>query len=329
MKNKKPLVYYISLFAVAQIAWMSLLGLWIYLYVSNYIIIEKVGDQLSPQITIDTPNALVFSGGIVLIIFIAMGMSLLFRNLGVQIKLTKMYDSFIANITHELKSPLASIQLYLQTLNSREVPAEKQKEFINSMLQDSKRLQNLIDSILEISALEQKRIAHNFEVYNSGEIFNRLLNDSRTQFKVDDKNFVVSGNPDAKCILDPSAIKIVIDNLLDNALKYSTGEIKIDVELKQTGSKFIMFFKDNGIGIPVDEQKQIFNKFHRIYRKDIPSVKGTGLGLYMVKGILKVHGGKISVKSDGINTGSTFIIELPIFNGSNQRHLQKLLSIKK
>jgi len=328
LKKKKPLVYYISLFAAAQIAWMSLLGLWIYLYVSNYIIIDKVGDQLSPQITIDTPNALVFSGGIVLIIFIAMGMSLLFRNLGVQIKLTTMYDSFIANITHELKSPLASIQLYLQTLNSRDVPAEKQKEFVNSMLQDSKRLQNLIDSILEISALEQKRIAHNFEVYTSGEIFNKLLNESKTQFKIDDSSFIINGNPEAKCILDPAAIKIVIDNLIDNAIKYSTNKIKIEVDLKQTGNKVFISFKDNGIGIPVDEQKQVFNKFHRIYRKDIPSVKGTGLGLYMVKGIIKVHGGKISVKSDGINAGCTFIIELPVFNGSNQKYLQKLLSNK-
>ena len=152
MKKKKPIVYYFSLFVAAQIAWMGLLGLWIYIYVSNYIIIEQVGDQLAPQITIDTPNALVFSGGIVLIIGIAMGMSLLFRNLGIQIKLTQMYDTFIANITHELKSPLASIQLYLQTLNSRDVPKEKQKDFLNSMLNDSKRLQNLIDSILEISA---------------------------------------------------------------------------------------------------------------------------------------------------------------------------------
>lgn len=312
----------------AQIAWLILLGLWIYFYVSNYIIIEQVGDQLSPQITIDTPNALVFAGGIVLIIFIAMGMSLLFRNLGVQIKLTKMYDTFIANITHELKSPLASIQLYLQTLNSREVPAEKQKEFINSMLQDSKRLQNLIDSILEISALEQKRIAHNFEVYKSGEIFNRLLNDSKTQFKIDSEHFLISGNPDAKCILDSSAIKIVIDNLVDNAIKYSTEKLEITVKLEQVGNKFFMFFKDNGIGIPADEQKDIFNKFHRIYRKDIPSVKGTGLGLYMVKGILKIHGGKISVKSEGINSGTTFIIELPVYNRTNQKFLQKLLSNK-
>ena len=168
MKKRNSLVYYVIIFAIAQLAWMGLLGLWIYIYVSNYIIFEQVGDQLSPQITIDTPNALVFSGGIVLIVAIATGMSILIRNLGVQLNLTRMYDNFIANITHELKSPLASIQLFLQTLKSRDVPKEKQNEFLASMLQDTKRLQRLIDSILEISALEQKR---SFILYRKDKLF--------------------------------------------------------------------------------------------------------------------------------------------------------------
>ncbi len=303
---------------------MGLLGLWIYIYVSNYIIIEQVGDQLAPQITIDTPNALVFSGGIVLIIGIAMGMSLLFRNLGMQIKLTQMYDTFIANITHELKSPLASIQLYLQTLNSRDVPKEKQKDFLNSMLNDSKRLQNLIDSILEISALEQKRIAHSFQVYDAHEIVTKLFNDSKFQFKLNDENFRVEGTLNSKCVIDPNAIKIVIDNLIDNAIKYSFNNVRISVELKNENNKIIIMVNDNGIGIPADEHRQIFNKFHRIYRKDIPSVKGTGLGLYMVRGIVKSHKGKISVKSEGLNNGSSFILEFPVYQKSN-RSLNKLL----
>ena len=277
MKTKRPLVYYISFFVVAQVAWMCLLGLWIYFYVSNYIIIEQVGDQLAPQITIDTPNALVFSGGIVLIIAIAVGMSL---------------------------------------------------QFLESMLQDSKRLQNLIDSILEISALEQKRVAHNFQIYKSGEIFRKLLIDSKTQFKISDDHFVINGNPDVNCVIDISAIRIVFDNLIDNAVKYSVNKVSIETELKTLGNKIILTFKDNGIGIPSEEQKLIFKKFHRIYRKDIPSVKGTGLGLYMVKGIIKVHGGKIFVKSDGIDKGSLFLIELPIYKGKNQKYLSSLLTRK-
>jgi len=329
IKEKNSLVFYVTIFILAQIAWLGLLGLWIYFYVSNYLIIEKVGDQLSPQITIDTPNALLFAGGIVLIVAIATGIAILFRNLGLQINLNKMYDNFIDNITHELKSPLASIQLYLQTLESREVPKEKQEEFINCMLQDAKRLQNLIDSILEISALEQKRIAHNFEIYNSSVIFKKILNDSKNQFKINDDNFIVIGDPNVKCIIDPDAIKIIIDNLVDNAVKYSTDETKIEVDLKSMGNKIVLTFLDNGIGIPVSEQKYIFNKFHRIYRKDIPNVKGTGLGLYWVREIIKVHGGKINVKSEGINKGSKFILEFPVYKESGQKYLNKLLNLNK
>jgi len=329
INTKNSLVFYVTIFVLAQIAWMGLLGLWIYFYVSNYLTISKVGDQLSPQINIDTPNALVFAGGIVLIVAIATGIGILFRNLGLQIKLTKMYDNFIDNITHELKSPLASIQLYIQTLNSRNVPLEKQKEFYDSMLQDTKRLQNLIDSILEISALEQKRIAHNFEIYDSDEIFKKLLNESRNQFKLGDKDFIIRGNLKGNCIIDPTAIKIVIDNLVDNAIKYSEVATKIIAEIYTESNKIMLSFKDSGIGIPISEQKQIFKKFHRIYREDIPNVKGTGLGLYWIQEIIKVHKGKISVKSEGINTGSEFILEFPIYKESGQKYLRKLLKFDK
>jgi len=327
--KKNSLVFYVIIFICAQIAWMCLLGLWIYFYVSNYIIITKVGDQLSPQITIDTPNALLFAGGIVLIVAIATGIGILFRNLGLQIKLTKMYDNFIDNVTHELKSPLASIQLYLQTLGTRDVPPKKQKEFIDSMLQDAKRLQNLIDSILEISALEQKKIAHNFEIYNSGEIFSRLLNDSKKQFKFNDQNFIITGNPNVDCVIDTYAVKIVFDNLTDNAIKYSVGPTKINVDLKHMGNKLIIKFSDNGIGISVSEQKDVFKKFHRIYRDDIPSVKGTGLGLYWVHEILKVHGGKIYLNNKVKNGGTEFILEFPVYKEVNQKYFQKLLKSNK
>ncbi|MFA7227839.1 MAG: histidine kinase dimerization/phospho-acceptor domain-containing protein, partial [Melioribacteraceae bacterium] len=129
MKKNRSLLFLIFAFIFAQFAWLGLLGLWIYWYVVNYLIIEQVGDKLSPQIVIDSPNVLVFVGGIILIVLIATAMFLIFRNLTVQVKLTKLYDNFIANVTHELKSPLSSIQLYLETLNSKSVSPEKQKEF--------------------------------------------------------------------------------------------------------------------------------------------------------------------------------------------------------
>jgi len=113
--------------------------------------------------------------------------------------------------------------------------------------------------------------------------------------------------------------------LFDNTIKYSTSPLRVDVNLSCTTNRFIMEFSDNGIGILPKEFKKIFNKFHRIYDRSIPNVKGTGLGLYWAKEIIKNHGGKISVFSEGLGKGTTFNIELPVYEASRKRFVNKLL----
>ncbi|MDZ7764496.1 MAG: histidine kinase dimerization/phospho-acceptor domain-containing protein [Melioribacteraceae bacterium] len=185
IKKINSYFYFILIFILAQLAWMALLGLWIYWYVSNSIIFEKVGDQLSPQIKIDGPNIFLFVGGIILIVAIAFGMSVIFRNLNVQLRLTRLYDNFISNVTHELKSPLASIQLYLETLNSRELTPENKRKFINYMINDAERLNGLINSILEISRLEQKQISHEYQgLQQCGCNQTSSVNESAAQFQI-------------------------------------------------------------------------------------------------------------------------------------------------
>ncbi|MCL5030441.1 MAG: HAMP domain-containing histidine kinase [Bacteroidetes bacterium] len=317
MKRRHALFYNISIFVLAQLAWLALLGIWIYWYVSNYIIFKTVGEKLSPEIIYDGTNIFPFVGGIILLVGIAFSMSLIFRNLNVQLKLNKLYDNFIANITHELKSPLSSIQLYLETLNSRNVPVEKQKEFIEMMMKDANRLKNLINSILEISALEQKKISHNFHVYDSNILVKELTEEATEQFKIPNSNVKIELGPECKCIADRNALKIVFDNLFDNAIKYSTKPVEIKVKSDCQSKKFILEISDEGIGIPSEEIKKIFNKFHRVYNGNIPNVKGTGLGLYWVREIIKSHGGKISASSAGDDKGTTFRIELPIYKSTN------------
>ena len=176
MKKRQSLFYHILIFVLAQSAWLALLGLWIYWYVFNYIVFKKVGDQVSPQLTYDITNVVPFVIGLVLLIGISFTTAWIFRHLNLQLRLNKLYDNFIGNVTHELKSPLSSIQLNLETLNSRNVPPEKRKEFINLMMKDSSRLQRLINSILEISALEQKKLAHDYQVYKAETLVRQLLN---------------------------------------------------------------------------------------------------------------------------------------------------------
>jgi len=331
MRRRYSLFNNIVIFILAQIAWLALLGLWIYWYVSNYIIFEKVGDQISPQIIYDVTNVLPFVVGLVLLVALSLSLVLFFRHLNIQLRLTRLYDNFIANVTHELKSPLASIQLYLETLKSRNVSPEKQKEFYALMMKDADRLKKLVNSILEIAAQEKKKIFRDHQIYNAGDIVEKLLYEAAEQFKLRPDSIHITGKANCSCFIDINAMRIVLDNLVDNAIKYSIKPIKIDVNMECSAKKLMINFSDNGIGIAKEEQKKIFNKFQRIYDEEIPNVKGTGLGLYWVKEIIKNHKGKIFVYSEGKGKGTTFKIELPVYvdKKSNKRNSTKESSLNK
>lgn len=301
------------IFILAQLFWLALVGLWIYWYVSNYLIFEKVGEKVSPQINVQAPEVFPFVGGLILLVGLSFIMVLIFRHLNVQIRLTSLYDNFIANITHELKSPLSSIQLYLETLKTREVPTEKQKEFFEQMLRDTNRLQNLINSILEISALESKKQRESFAIKSAKDFLPKIIKTSADNFRLADNVLSISIEGDSDILIDEHSFKMVFDNLIDNSIKYSTGNLKIWVKITCKENKVEIEFKDNGIGIESKEQKNIFKKFYRIYDSDIPNVKGTGLGLYWIRGIIKNHNGKISVYSEGKGKGTTFKIILPSY----------------
>jgi signal transduction histidine kinase len=329
MKRHRSAFYHISVFVISQLAWLGILGIWIYWYVSNYIIFQKAGEKLSPEIVYNGTKVFPFVGGLVLLVGIAFGMSLIFRNLSVQIRLNKLYDNFISNITHELKSPLSSIQLYLETMNSRQVPAEKQKEFIKMMMKDASRLKTLISSILEISALEQKKIVHDFHNYTVDQLLKSLLEEVTEEFNLPKGSIVIEGAANCECVVDKNAMRIVLNNLTDNAIKYSKNPIHISVKVKTQFTKIIIDFTDNGIGIPSTELKKVFSKFYRVYGDNIPNVKGTGLGLYWVKEIIRGHGGKISALSEGADTGATFRIELPAYNEFIKKFKKSLLANRK
>lgn len=326
MKKRHSLLYNILLFVFAQLFWLMLLGLWIYWYVSNYIIFKNVGDQVAPQLIYDATNVFPLVGGIILLVAISVSMSLIFRHLSVQLKLTKMYDNFIANVTHELKSPLSSIQLYLETLNSRNVPEEKKEEFYGLMIKDTDRLNKLINSILEISAIDRKNKSTNFNVYEADSLVRKIINESKEIFKLSQADIVISGKVNCKCRFDENSMRILINNLVDNAVKYSNDKVKIEITLREYRNNFLIEFSDSGIGIPQNEQKKIFNKFYRINNKNIPSVKGTGLGLFWVKEIIKKHKGKIFVVNSEKDSGTTFRIEFPVYFQGNENLIKKLFS---
>ena len=328
MRRKHSFAYNLVIFILAQLVWLAVLLLWIYWYVKNNIIFEQVGETISPQIVYDAPSVFPFVGGIVLLTGLSVSLVLIFRHLNIQIKLNALYDNFIANVTHELKSPLSSIQLYLETLNSRDVPEEKKKEFYGLMMRDAERLKNLVNSILEIASMDKKKSYRDFEVYKADETIKKIILESAEQFQLNADSIKFSGDAGCDILLDRSSMKTVFDNLVDNSIKYSINPLKITVRFKRNAKKAEIEFSDNGIGIPNDQIKKIFQKFHRIYDKDIPNVKGTGLGLYVVREIIKNHKGKIAAISEGKGKGSIFKIELPIYVAKDKSTKEKKKDLK-
>lgn len=322
--KKNSVVRHIFLFIIAQLVWLSLVGLWIYWYVSNHVVFNRIEGWLAAGDLSRPISWLPFVGGLLLLVSLSAAMSVIFRNLNLQINMRRMYDNFIANVTHELKSPLASIQLYLETMQSRELSRDRQAEFIAMMQQDTERLNHLINSILNIARMEQKKIAHDFQVRKAEDLVKDLVEQARIQFKLTPEQVRIDGKCDISILADRNALQIVINNLFDNAVKYSESPVQIDVHIGQTLKHMVLTFKDNGIGIPPRHQKKVFQKFHRVHDKNSPSVKGTGLGLYWVKEIIRYHRGKISISSRELGQGTVFTILLPVHLSRKRPELKKL-----
>ena len=313
MKRRINFIHPLLIFIFMQVAWISLLGLWIYWYVSNYIIINQVGQRLVPTVTASPRTqlfALIF--GLFLLVFILAGFYFIFIYLTRQININRLYETFIANFTHELKSPLASIQLYLETLQRRDVSKEKQREFVDQMLNDTQRLKQVIDSILDISQIEQKKKIFDLKPQPIQSTVNSLLNNCKERFKLDREALIVKGKVKGYWLVDQAAMQMVFSNLLDNALKYSPDHTPVTIRLLQEKQRFCIEFIDQGIGIEKEAQKHIFQKFYRVSAPYMPDIRGTGLGLYLVKEIVKAHFGQITVKSEGINKGTTFRLCFPL-----------------
>jgi two-component system, OmpR family, phosphate regulon sensor histidine kinase PhoR len=325
MRNKNQLSISIVIFVMAQLSWFSLLGLFISRFIISRNLASQMEGQASYSVNPTSTSLFVLVAGGILYVVVSVAMSIIFKNLSTQLRLTSMYDTFIANITHELKSPLASIHLHLETLSYREMSKQQQGKFVDMMLNDATRLEGLINAILKISALEQKKDVFEVQVQLADATIKSILEEGQTQFRLKPHELVVEGQANVECVIDRNALKIVFDNLIDNAIKYSVNPVRIHVQLDVEPKAVLVEFQDNGIGISTKDQKKIFNKFHRIAGRYSPSVKGSGLGLYWVREIIRSHAGRIEVFSRGEGTGTLFRIKLPIYQIAKTRYLNNLI----
>lgn len=324
MRKKHSLAYYIVVFVIVQVIWLSIAGLWISRFVINNVIFNKIGEEYSAHIPDGGAVAILVIGLSLLVLALA-GMSMIFRYLNVQFNLARLYDNFIANITHELKTPLAAMQISLDTLKKRQLDTETRDKFLGSIEADTQKLKDLIDNVLVVSRLEQKLLIYNCTVHNADELVGKGIEKIRQIYNVD-IDYRYDAEEQQKIVFDEMAFGHVLKNLVDNSIKYSTGEVRVKLRVSQYKKWLRFIYSDNGLGIDAKMRGKVFNKFYRGQNKNNPCVKGTGLGLYLVKEILKYHGGKIKIIKPGKEaTGTTFKILLPIFGLKKKRYLKQLM----
>ncbi len=230
-----------------------------------------------------------------------------------EIRRNEQHDAFLNAVTHELKTPIASIKLYLETLKTREVSDEKRREFYDVMLADNNRLLNTVEQVLQASRTREKQRQLNISEISLGKMLGECVKIVQTRYKLDETAIKLTQPAnDIKLFGDASELQTAFSNLLDNAVKYSGEPPKISVRIKNAGDKKVqIFIKDNGIGLDSSEFKRVFKRFYRVPNLSTQEKKGTGLGLFIVKEIIEKHGGKISADSNGEGKGSTFIVQLP------------------
>lgn len=299
----------VLIFVLLQVAWFVFISLWIYWFIQNKLKFEELTQQLDLRYI--SGGWLILAGGIALMFLIALGITFLFVYQAREARFNRLQGDFISSITHELKSPLASIQLYLETLDMRDPPVDDRREFVEIMLKDADRLSRLIDNVLVASRIRRGKFIIEpvpEDIYSFLEDF---LNRSAIRYGWKPDDVKLTGQPGQIVDIDSQYMEMVLSNIISNAVKYSGDQFKLNVEVNGSGEMIDLKFTDHGVGINPKELKKVFRIFHRspIIRRT--NVKGTGLGLFIVRDVVRALGGRVSASSEGLGMGTTIALSFP------------------
>jgi two-component system, OmpR family, sensor histidine kinase SenX3 len=251
--------------------------------------------------------------GVVLLTLIVSGVVLNTIFLVREIRRNEQHDAFINAVTHELKTPVASIRLYLETLQKHPVDEPKRSEFYRVMLEDCDRLFTTIEQILLTGRVGVSSRRLNLTTVDLAEVVQACMDRARILHPLPAESLEYIPGPPITILGDPDEVRTAVSNLIENAVKYSGDDARVRVRTAAVDQfSAAVRVTDNGAGIPRAELKQIFRRFHRVTGPAAVRVKGMGLGLYIVRSVAKRHGGRVWAESEGPGKGSTFVLEFPI-----------------
>lgn len=307
-----PLITFIGI----QLLWVLLLVGWIYWFLGRHQQLRELAARYQTELLPQKTDWLILAEGIVLLVAILVGVYVIFIYWRRQAALYRAQHNFIAQVSHELKSPLASLQLHLETIEMRQPDPKQLKHFVELMQGDTERLHNLINNLLAASKLEHRNTSLNLEPGDFSAALAGWLEKKKSLFPPDG-SLEWTLEPDLCANFDFEAMEMVLRNLVENAILYSEGAPQVRVELKSDGDFAQLSIADRGRGIDPSLHEKVFRMFYRV-RITGKTIRGSGLGLFIVRSILRRHKGKVWLKSEGLGKGTTFYLRLPLLKRRNE-----------
>jgi signal transduction histidine kinase len=309
MKLLRKIFHPVMALIAVQLVWITLVVFWIYWFIGKDREFRQLAEKYRPELLGAGFNWPVMVEGLLLLVVILVGVYVIFVYWKRQSNLYAKQRDVISQVTHELKSPLASIQLHLETIRLRRPNADKLDAFVGTMLADTDRLHYLINNLLMAARLEKRRKPAERRLTDISAMLAEYVERERANLP-QGGSISLEAEPAIKLLVDPEEMGMVLRNLFENAVLYSPGSPEITVRLARTGNSVRLTIQDKGRGLDRKEIKHVFDMFYRVHPTG-ENVRGTGLGLHIVNTIIRSYGGKVSVASAGLGQGCTFIITLP------------------
>ena len=308
MKLLRKIFHPVMALIAVQLVWITLVVFWIYWFIGKDREFRQLAEKYRPELLGAGFNWPVMVEGLLLLVVILVGVYVIFVYWKRQSNLYAKQRDVISQVTHELKSPLASIQLHLETIRLRRPAGEKLDAFVGTMLADTDRLHYLINNLLMAARLEKRRKPAERRLTDISAMLAEYVERERANLP-QGGSISLEAEPAIKLLVDPEEMGMVLRNLFENAVLYSPGSPEITVRLARAGNSVRLTIQDKGRGLDRKEIKHVFEMFYRVHPTG-ENVRGTGLGLHIVNTIIRSYGGKVSVASAGPGQGCTFIITL-------------------